>query len=477
MRFLKPKRGRSSYAVRRALVLTVCFGPLSLVLPAATTTNLILRTAEGHVNFYKHSGPSDDVYTSSPTPALGQFMNTYWLRLLTFASYWDQNNNLSWYPNAWTYFDSYAVYSDPTNTFWAPLIQKNPDWILRDIKGNPLYINWDCSGGTCPQYAANITNPNGYRAFWISQAQLYLNRPLPYKGLFMDDVNLDLSRVSDGNGNPVAPIDPNTGQAMTNEAWMSYFADFMAQVRASFPKAEFVHNSLWFLDWTDPNIQREIQAADWINLERGVNDPGLTGGTGYWSLSRLFSFIDNVHANGKGVILDGEAWVGSDSDTAREYSVACYLLISTGSDMVGDSSQTPSQWWDGFTTDLGKAQNARYSWQNLLRRDFAGGIALVNPPGSASITVGLPAPFQRVDGSLVTTITLGPSQGAILSALSPCDVNQDGTVNNLDVTAAIQQAVNPASCGTADIDKDGRCSAIDIQRVINAALGGACVSP
>jgi len=429
---IKQSRRRQS-ALGRALALAACWGMASPVLRAASTTSLLLHTSEGRVNFYKHTGPSDDTYTSNPTAAVIQFMNTYWVRLLTFTGYWDQNNKLSWYSNAWAYFDSYAVYSDPSDTFWAQIVQQHPDWILRDNQGNPVYIAWECSGGTCPQYAANITNPNGYRAFWISQAQLYLNRSLPYKGLWIDDVNLDLSRVSDGNGNPVVVIDPNTGQAMTNEAWMSYFADYMAQVRAAFASAELVHNSLWFLDWTDPNIQREIQAADWINLERGVNDPGLTGGTGYWSLNRLFSFIDNVHANGKGVILDGEAWVGSNSDPAREYSVACYLLISTGSDMVGDSSQTPSYWWNGFTTDLGKAQSGRYSWQNLLRRDFAGGIALVNPPGSASVTFTLPQPLRRTDGTVVSTLTLTAASGAVLSSMG----GTAGTVSGI--------ACNPVS--------------------------------
>jgi hypothetical protein len=436
----------------------------------------MLNAAEGHINFVKRTAPADDAYTSNPSPATIQFMNASWSRLVTFPSYWDQNSKLSWYPNAWAYDDSYAIYTDPANAVYQQLIQQHPDWILRDSNGKPLYVNWACEGGTCPQYAANITNPNGYRAWWISQTQPYMLRNLPYKGLWIDDVNLDLSRVSDGNGNPVTPVDPNTGQLMTVAAWRQYFADFMAQVRAAFPNAEIVHNSLWYLDWTDPNVQREIQAADWINLEHGVNDPGLTGGTGYWSLYRLLSFVDNVHANGKAVIFDGEP-PASDSDAAREYSAAAYLLISSGKDMVGDSSQTPTYWWSGFNTDLGQAQGIRYSWQGLWRRDFARGTALVNPPGSAPVTVRLPAPIRRVDGTVVGTVTLDAATGAVLSSLSPCDVNQDGQVNSADVTAAVSQVLNQAPCRTADVDRDGRCTAVDVQRVINAALGGACVSP
>lgn len=462
LRITKGLRDLTSHAVRkgkagRSFAHALALAVLCTCLSTTAWATVRLNPAEGHVNFYKHTGPPDDVYTNSPTPAVIEFMNTYWPRLLTFTGYWDQNMKLSWYPDAWAYFDAYAIYSDPIDTFWAQLIQQHPDWILRDAKGQPLYINWACGGGACPQYAANIADPYGYRAFWISQAHLYLNRTLPYRGLFIDDVNFDLSRVSDGYGNPVAPVDPNTGRPMTNEAWRSYFADYMAQVRAALPTSELVHNSLWFLDWTDLNIQREIQAADWINLERGVNDPGLTGGTGYWSLNRLFAFIDNVHSNGKGVILDGEAWVGSDSDTAREYSLACYFLISTGSDMVGDTSQTPSRWWNGFTTDLGKAQGGRYSWQNLWRRDFAGGIALVNPPGSSPMVVTLPAPFIRLDGSVVNSLTLNPATGTVLLAPARLSSLQcipsslsSGMASNCTVTL---QAPAPVGGATINVSK------------------------
>jgi uncharacterized protein (TIGR03437 family) len=420
-----------------------------------------LQTAEGHVSFFKHTTSADDSYTASPSSIAIAFMNANWARLMTYATYWNIGNKLSWYTNAWAYLDSYALYSDPNNTFFANTIAQHPDWVLRDSSGNPLYINYACGGGTCPQYAANISNPAGYRAWWISGAQQYFSQSPPYKGIFIDDVNLDLSRVSNQYGQPVTPIDPNTGGLMTNDAWRTYFADFMVQIRAALPGVEIIHNSLWFLGASDPNIQREIQASDWINLERGVNDPGLTGGTGTWSLNQFLAFIDAVHALGKGVVLDGEA-PASDSNAAREYSVACYLLISTGGDLVGDSSQTPSYWWNGFNTDLGKAQGARYTWQGLLRRDFAGGIALVNPPGSATVTVTLPAPFQRTDGTVVSTLTLNAASGAVLSSTgSSISVPSPVTVSGI--------ACNPVSLSA------GASSVCTITLNQAASTGGVAV--
>lgn len=385
---------------------------LALFVGAAQAAPALSGT-EGHINFYKHTTSADDSYTADPSPSDVAFMNTHWSRLLSFFGYWD--NKLSWFSNAWMYADAYSLYTDPNNTFYAQLIQTHPDWILHDAQGNPLYINSGCGGGSCPQYAANLSDPDGFRAWWIQEARLCLNQNPPYRGLFIDDVNLDLSRISDGYGHATAPIDPRTGSPMTSSAWKSDFADFLQQVRAAFPHLEIVHNSIWVLDWTDSNVQREIQAADWINLERGVNDPGLTGGNGYWSLYRLLSFIGNVHQKGKGVILDGEAPL-SDSDVAREYSAAFYFLISTGADLVGDSSQSPAHWWSGFDINLGKAATPAYVWRNLWRRDFAAGMALVNPPGSDAVVVTLPAPFTRVDGSVVNSIRLGPAEGAILKS-------------------------------------------------------------
>jgi hypothetical protein len=54
-------------------------------------------------------------------------------------------------------------------------------------------------------------------------------------------------------------------------------------------------------------IRREISAADYVNLERGVNDSGLTGGSGPFSLTSMLAYIDAVRSLGRGVILDGSA--------------------------------------------------------------------------------------------------------------------------------------------------------------------------
>jgi len=64
---------------------------------------------------------------------------------------------------------------------------------------------------------------------------------------------------------------------------------------------------------------------------------------------------------------------------------------------------------------------------------------------------------------------------AAWAQISPCDLNQDGTVNAADVQLAINMALGSVPC-TANIGGAGVCNVAIVQRVINAAMGGACVT-
>jgi hypothetical protein len=61
------------------------------------------------------------------------------------------------------------------------------------------------------------------------------------------------------------------------------------------------------------------------------------------------------------------------------------------------------------------------------------------------------------------------------TSFSPCDLNQDGTVNAADVQLAINMTLGSIAC-TASIDGAGVCNVAIVQRVVNAALGKACVT-
>lgn len=66
--------------------------------------------------------------------------------------------------------------------------------------------------------------------------------------------------------------------------------------------------------------------------------------------------------------------------------------------------------------------------------------------------------------------------GLRYTALSPCDVNGNTQTDVSDVQLEVNMAIGASSC-TGDINVDGSCNVIDVQRVVIAALGGTCVSP
>ena len=352
----------------------------------------------GHVHFVQTAKSSFDRYTSNPTPALQQWMRDHYWRMLTYAPYFD--SRLAWYPNAWAYQDLYAIYPGQS------LAAQHPEWILKDASGNPLYIPFACSNGSCSQYAGDIGDP-GFRAWWIAAARA---RVAPgYRGLFVDDVNLAM-KVSDGTGTAVAPWDRRLGRLMTETDWRQYMAEFTEQIRAALPNIEIVHNQVWFFaPVTDPFVQRALDATDFVEVERGFNDTGIRGGTGKYGFETLAAYIDTLHARGKGVFLNVEVSWGA------EYALATYFLVSSGRDGLGnDGNGLPDAWWAGYDVDLGAPLGDRYAWNGLVRRDFASGIVLVNEPEQPAHTVDLGGTYRGLDGQLRTSVTLGPTTGVVL---------------------------------------------------------------
>jgi len=296
--------------------------------------------------------------------------------------------------------DLYAIYAS------SQLKTSHPDWILRDGKGNPLYIPFACSRGTCPQYAADVSNPD-FKAYWMAQAtKLYLTG---YRGLWVDDVNLEL-RVSDGNGVTLAPIDRRTGRPMTISDWKDYVATFTEEIRATFPGWEIVHNAIWYAGGSartaDPSVQREILAADYIYLERGVSDSGLKGGSGQYSLNDFFSYIDGVHQLNRSIVLENNA-------QQTDYGLAAYFLVSNGSDGLASSGLFPDSWPTSYSIDLGEPLGPRFASNGLLCRDFERGIAVINPPANSPFTIAMPS----------GPLTVQPAGGVVLQMSDAYPIN------------------------------------------------------
>ena len=356
----------------------------------------------GKVNFAKPAESSFDVFTKAPTATLAGWMRDRYWRMRAYAPYFD--SRLSWFPNGWAYHNAYAIYRGKESGL--------EQYILKDANGNRLYIPFACSAGSCTQYAADIGDP-GWRARFIAIAKE--RAASGYKGIFVDDVNLAF-KVGDGHGNFVAPIDRRTGTTMTLAAWQRYFAEFMEQLRAALPAGfEIVHNQVYFhAGLSNAYVRRAIEAATHIEIERGVIDTGIVGGTGTYGYETVLAWAEHIHSRGKGVVWDAQSTWG------REYQLATYFLLSNGLDgLAHPDGSDPNNWWSGYDVDLGRPLGARYSSDGVFRRDFQHGTVLVNQPGQTTRTITLDSPHRTLAGTTTSSVTLAARDGAVLLDPAP----------------------------------------------------------
>jgi Hypothetical glycosyl hydrolase family 15 len=358
-------------------------------------------TDAGRVHFVQEAESGFDHYSRSDSRSIESFIRSRYARMKTFSPFFDSETR--WYPRAWAYLDMYGI--EPGSA----VARQHPNWILRGRRGNKLWIPYDCTNTSCPRLAGDITN-RGFRRWWIRRARAVAGRG--YVGLYLDNVNM-IRRVSLANSQEVTPYRARSRKRITRRAWRRHVARFTRQIRRSIPNIEIVHNVIWFAPRArDRWARMQVRSADIIGLERGVNDPGLTGDNGRWGLPTFLGYVDWLHSRGRKVFFD-EDGVNEDS---REYGVAGYLLINDGRDFFSSNPYSlPTSWWKGYQVSLGAPSGARYSWRGLIRRDFQRGVVLLNRPGRATQTVNLGGSWRGPDGRRRgSSVTLAPASGAVM---------------------------------------------------------------
>jgi hypothetical protein len=165
---------------------------------------------------------------------------------------------------------------------------------------------------------------------------------------------------------------------------------------------------IWFAGDSDPTIRRELAAADLVNIEHGVDDPGLQGGGGQFGFQTLLAYIDRRHRQGRAVVLGG----------SREYALATYMLINSGRDALSsDFRSRPGNWWGGWQIALGAPRGPRHSWRGLVRRDFQRGLVIVNPPDAPQRAVRLGRTYADLSGRRRRSVVLPAASGVVLRKL------------------------------------------------------------
>jgi hypothetical protein len=354
----------------------------------------------GQVRFVKDANTS---FNAEDVQANARWIDQHFYRMTGYSSWFDRN--LGWYHRARVYADAYGIYGD------SPIAKRHPAWILRDGAGNKLFIPFHCAAGSCPLFAADISN-RAWRSYYISNVKASLAKG--YSGVFVDDVNM-WANTSNGAGQPVAPIDHNTGKPISDDAWRGYMLRLTEELRAAIPAAEITHNQVWYAAGgpaANAQVAQAMRQANWINIEFGVNDHSLGGGTGEHSLSALLGYVDVVHSLGVSIDMSGSG----SSEQELQYTLAGYFLVNNGRDLLtGNDSQTVRHFWRGWAVSLGEAQGARTrNSEGLFERRFTHGLVYLNEPGTSTKSITLPTPMKNVAGQTVTSVTLPASSAAVL---------------------------------------------------------------
>jgi hypothetical protein len=218
------------------------------------------------------------------------------------------------------------------------------------------------------------------------------------------------------------PFNSATGANWTLSDWLKATTSMTAAMKSAVtPKLMFV-NSLSsghsYFDPTGPTSQL-LSAADGAMAETFVR-AAYTGTTSYPSVNQWLEdvrMVADAAAKGKYIIAAVKIWVsGTQAQYAAwdMYGMATFLMGYNGfayfhfrSDRLPSSTAT-------LATAIGTPNGAFYQTaKGYYERDFSTGLVLFNP-ATSTYSITLPKAYRTLSGTLVTSLTLGPTSGVIL---------------------------------------------------------------
>lgn len=165
---------------------------------------------------------------------------------------------------------------------------------------------------------------------------------------------------------------------------------------------------------------------------------------------------------------DGSTWIQSWASTLSYYTPS----LQTANTLTYDSNLYPRiavagvSFLQGISVPGAGTGAQAYSWLKTHELNADG---FVLGTGGDYNDAG----FGRVDPRW----TLAPASLSVSTSYAPnaCDLNSDGAVNQADVQLAVDQVIHMLPCSPAGIQRNGTCTVMDVQRIVNASAGASCV--
>jgi Hypothetical glycosyl hydrolase family 15 len=291
---------------------------------------------------------------------------------------------------------------------WASA--NRPGWFLTDTSGKRIqFCNYP------GVWLMDVGDP-AYQQLWLDNVAADA-KARGFDGVFLDDVNQDSSYHLCGRTIAKYPAGSNFTAAMTS---------FMAKVGPALKsKGLLVLPNIWIgnywqqggLDLWDAWVSYSSGGVLEHFTKWGGDSSGwLTDDGGYhndWSARQEFQ--RRTQAAGK--IFIGLTYAPAADERSQRFARGSFLLDWNGGPSALAFEPTDPEQQDPYratwTADLGAPLGARVKVGASWRRDFAGGVVVVNPSTSQQ-TISLGGTYSLPGGTSVTSVTLKSADAAIL---------------------------------------------------------------
>jgi hypothetical protein len=286
-------------------------------------------------------------------------------------------------------------------------------WLLDNTSGQTFTF-----GGENWLYAADIGS-SGYQNAWASNVVTKLDSA-PWDGVFLDDVNPTISYHYCVTCVAKYPSDATYGAAMG-----SFVQNVGTQIQAA-GKLAVANIGSWssYSSTVDPWLQHLSGAMDEEFLKWGT-----TAGTGYASEATWQTQLREVAlAQSENKLFLGVSHSAATDQQAALYGYATELLASNGTASYSLAQDySTATWFPEYSYQLGQPTgNYTVTSGGVYERTFTGGMALVNPTSSTE-TVNLGGTYSGSGLSNVSTVTLAPQSGLVLTGSGGASTSGSGS--------------------------------------------------
>ncbi|MDQ1703851.1 MAG: hypothetical protein QOF18_217 [Frankiaceae bacterium] len=323
----------------------------------------------------------------------------------------------------------------PTGVGYAWAKAQHPGWFLKDTNGN--MVEW----ADYPQRwwldMGDASYQNTWAANVIAEVKNY-----GLDGVMMDDVDMHTGGHL-ASGTTLAKYPTDAAYARANE---SFLANVGPQLHAAGVLGVANIAFRWNPNWEAP-YKQWLTEVDGVLMEfwmkPGQDSTFARFGDNDWTYQ--MQQAADVLAAGKMFL---PLTYGAMSDaTTQAYARASFLLAWDGgrsSDVWVPSTNGQDPWSPEVSAAVGAPTGSSHQLASgVWQRSFTGGVVLVNSSQSATRTVSLGGSFVTAAGRTVTSLSMAPMTGAVLSNTSVPTPDPTATTPTPDPTATTPAAPAP----------------------------------